>query len=120
MDSKTNEQTHEKNHESSHRRRRWCWKFPFIIGVVILVKSAFVLLLWNHLVPDIFQGPTINYLQALGLLVLVKLLVGFGPHRRFGHGPWGHGGHPWKNDWSKLTPDEREKLRESIRHRCGQ
>ena len=50
---------------------------PLII-VAILAKAGLFLLLWNALIPDIFHGPTLMYQQALGLMVLSKLLVGFG------------------------------------------
>jgi hypothetical protein len=72
-------------------------------------------LLWNHLVPDLFRGPEITYLQALGLLVLAKLLFGCG-FRKFG----GHHPHAWRRHWlSHLSPEEREKFREKLARRCG-
>jgi hypothetical protein len=45
--------------------------------------SLVVFLLWNWLMPVIFGLPTITYLQALGLLVLSKILF-FGFHKRSG------------------------------------
>lgn len=41
---------------------------------LILVISVFVLLLWNAVIPDIFNLNTITYKQALFLTLLIKLL----------------------------------------------
>jgi len=73
--------------------------------------------LWNWLVPALFHGPIITYWQALGLLVLSKIL--FGGFRGRGH----HGG-GWKGGMrgeymrrkleermSTMTEEEKEKLR---------
>lgn len=108
-------------HHPCHRRG---WRkmilIPIFVIAVVALKSAVVMLLWNALVPDLFHGPEVTYLQALGLTVLAKLFTGFGggwKHR--GHGPWGrrrwgHGG-PWGN----MTREEREKLRDELRERFG-
>ncbi|HEU5237867.1 MAG TPA: hypothetical protein VFU37_12035 [Pyrinomonadaceae bacterium] len=94
-----------------HRRR--FWKFPLIVATVILIKAGIVLFLWNALIPDLFHGPVLTYLQALGLTVLAKLLFGFHGFRPFG-------GPPWKARWPGLSPEEREKLREDIRRKFGE
>lgn len=81
----------------------------FLAGVAGI--SAVVMLLWNAIVPDITGWTTINYWQAAGLLVLVRLLFsGFG---RFAHGMgahrrW-HGRHAHGDDfgWRQMTHDER-------------
>ena len=96
--------------------RRKFWKVPFIIAAIILIKSAIVMLLWNALIPDLFHGPMLTYLQALGLTVLAKLLVGFPGFRHFGGR---FGGPPWKARWAALSPEEREKLREDVRKHFG-
>lgn len=57
------------------------------IGIILItwaVSGALVLLLWNALLPNIFGFPVLNYLQATGLLVLVRILCGsivVGRHR---------------------------------------
>jgi hypothetical protein len=103
--------------------RRHFWKFPVIFAGIVLIKGGAVMLLWNALIPDLFHGPIVNFGQAIGLVVLAKLLVGFkgmhhfGGHRGFGgRGGWGgRGGHRWAN----LSPEEREKIREHMRaHHC--
>lgn len=50
------------------------------VGFVILVIWG-VMALWNWLIPDLFNGPVINYWQTAGLFLLSKiLLTGISPH----------------------------------------
>ena len=59
------------------------------------VLGAVVMLLWNALIPDLFQGPAITFLQAVGLLLLVQLLL---RRRFFFGGPGWHYPH-WRRKW---------------------
>lgn len=70
-------------------------KILFFVALFILVAGYATMSLWNWLVPDLFHGPVISFGQALGLIVLGRLLTGFKP----GGGNWGHrgGGAPWMN-----------------------
>ena len=86
-----------------------------LMVVVASVVFGFVVMgLWNALIPGIFGWHTITFWQALGLLLLSKILFG-GFHRHVG------GGRQWKNRmkerWESMTPEEREKFREGMR--CG-
>ncbi|MBN2851722.1 MAG: hypothetical protein JXQ23_03190 [Clostridia bacterium] len=47
--------------------------FAFILGIGVMY-------LWNWLMPDIFGLGTIGYWQAFGLILLAKILFGFGGH----------------------------------------
>ena len=112
-------------------KRRWWIKAPLIasfIAVVILLKSALFAYIWNLLIPELFHGPEITYLQAIGLMILAKLLVGFrGGGGGFGRGGFGGGrfggkfgskqGWMMKEIWSRLPDEERQKLREDMRKR---
>lgn len=103
------------NEKGGCKKRHRCWKFPLIIAVVIAVKSVAIFYLWNYLVPDLFHGPQITYLQALGLLGLCKLLFGgMGRSSSFGRH---HGHHPgWRKHWLKhLSEEEREKFHAKMR-----
>ena len=100
-------------------RKRWAIRvvrFAAIAVVAVTVFSFVVMNLWNWLVPPIFGWHTINFWQALGLLILSKIL--FGGFR----GGWGRGMH-WRHRmmerWQQMTPEEREKFREGMRGRCG-
>lgn len=76
--------------------------------------GAIVMSLWNALMPGLFGLAVLNYWQALGLLVLARLLFG-GIGRRHGmiHGRMGHGmggENPIHAKWMKMTPEEREQF----------
>ncbi len=81
------------------------------LGVAAL--SWLVMALWNWLMPELFFGAkSIGYLQAVGILVLSKILFG-GFRGHCGHGRWSH------RRWEEMTPDEREKLQNGMRNWCG-
>jgi hypothetical protein len=87
---------------------RFLRKIVFVLAAVA-VLGGLVMALWNAIVPDLFTGArSIDYLHALGLLVLSRIL--FGGFR--GYGGW-HGGHRhWRHrgPWSAMTPEERERF----------
>jgi len=97
------------------------------IGIcVIAFMFAFgwvVMMLWNTLIPEIFNGPVVTYWQAVGLLVLARLLVGRGWGGWGGGGHWGHKRQYWKRHWREklesMTPEEREKFLAGMKGRCG-
>lgn len=75
-----------------------------------------VMLLWNWLVPAVFAGHTITFWQALGLLVLAKILFG---GFRGGPGPGRHWRRRMKERWANMTPEERETFLRGMERRCG-
>jgi hypothetical protein len=88
-----------------------------VLAALFATALSFVVMeLWNWLVPTIIGWKTIDFWQALGLLVLTRLLVGF-------RGGFGHHGH-WRGRmserWQRMTPEEREKFRAGMHERCGQ
>ena len=99
-------------------RKRWAIRvvrFAAIAVVAVTVFSFVVMNLWNWLVPQVIGWHTINFWQALGLLVLSKILFG-----GFRGGPRGmHWRHRMMERWQQMTPEEREKFREGMRGRCG-
>jgi len=86
--------------------------------------SWITMLLWNWLVPVLFGGPVISFGQALGLLILTKILTfGFGGRRHWNHDR-GWAGPPWKQRFyekiSSLSPEEREAFKQKMRDKwCG-
>lgn len=58
-----------------HNRKRWFFKGFIFVLVFIAVLSLAVMLLWNWLMPMIFGITTITYIQAIGLLILSKILL---------------------------------------------
>jgi hypothetical protein len=94
-----------------------CYFFPPLILLGIAVFSYVTMLLWNALLPELLHLPMINFWQALGLLILSRLLFGgFGHHGRHGHHrPWGN---QFRNKWETMTPEEREEFMKT-RHNFG-
>ena len=85
------------------------------IGFLAIVAgfSAVVMLLWNCLMPEIFGLVSISFLQALGLLVLGRILFGrFGSgHKILGgmmHGR--HGKNLIREKWMKLSPEQKQEF----------
>jgi hypothetical protein len=47
-----------------------------ILGVGFVILAVFlVMLLWNWLIPELFNGPEINFWQTAGLFILSKILL---------------------------------------------
>jgi hypothetical protein len=106
------EQSKEK-HMTSHK----VGKGIKILLFALVAATAFgfiVMELWNALMPELFGWHKLTFWQALGLLVLAKILFG-GFHRH-------SGGHSrWRKDmrdrFEQMSPEERERFREGMR--CG-
>ena len=79
----------------------------------VLLFGNIVMWLWNALMPVIFHLPIITFPQALGLLVLSKIL--FSSFR--GGGPGRFGGRRIREKWMDMTPEEREKFKQEWGHR---
>jgi hypothetical protein len=84
--------------------------------VAIAAFSFVVMSLWNALVPVLFHGPSLNFWQAAGLLILSRILVG-GLRGRGWHGHWRE--RMWRERWANMTPEERARMQERFRARCG-
>ncbi len=100
--------------------RKKIWIFfvaPPAAVLFIALCGELIKYLWNWLVPALFTSAhLITFWQALGLLLLCRILFGSwggaggdrGKHRR---------GRP--DNWEAMTPEEREKFRQTMRTRCG-
>jgi hypothetical protein len=90
----------------------------FVLAAVIIFPLV-IMLVWNAIMPGIFGLGEVNFWEALGLLVLGKLLFsGFG----FRKGYYGHRGHwrsHWHSKWERMTPEEEKTFYEKYGYRCG-
>jgi hypothetical protein len=91
-------------------------KFLLFILLAATVFSFVVMWLWNRLMPAIFSLHAISFWQALGLLVLSRILFG-GFHGRPGFAM--HWRQRMMERWEQMTPEEREKFRAGMRGGCG-
>lgn len=87
-------------------------KVATAIVVIVGIVGWVVMSLWNALLPQLFGWPVLGYWQAVGLLVLARVLFG---------GRGFHGGHRWRagmrRRWDKMTPEERERFRAGMKSR---
>ncbi len=90
-----------------------------VFGILLIILFTYVTqILWNWLVPTLFNGPIISFYQTLGLLILSKIIFsGFG----------GKGskcemdGNPWKEKmkekFSHMSAEERETFKQKMREK---
>ena len=87
-----------------------------IAGIAIVALGVFGLVvkgLWNWLMPELFNVRPITFWQALGVWLLSRiLLAGFQGRGRTHDRRWR------ARLLERLSPEERERLRERLRHRC--
>jgi hypothetical protein len=82
----------------------------------VFVGGEIVLHLWNWLLPALFGWRQITFWQALGILVLCRILFGSLGGRGFRRSNFRH---RMAERWGSMTPEERERFRQGIRGRCG-
>jgi hypothetical protein len=86
-----------------------------IFALVFFAVLGFVVMsLWNWLAPALFGWKLIGYWQAVGLIILSRILFGgfAGGRRRAGYRR-----HRMMERWEQMTPEEREKFRQGL-HSC--
>jgi Ca2+/H+ antiporter, TMEM165/GDT1 family len=94
---------------------------PFIAAAAVLVFGVVVMLLWNAILPGLVGAATLTYWQAVGLLILSKILFGgwHGRHHdklhRHLHGRNRLFAHEW---WTNLSEEERTRISEEWAKRC--
>lgn len=83
-----------------------------LLMLAIPLLGGAVMLLWNAVVPLALTGAhPVDYLHALGLLVLCRILFG-----GFRGRPGWHRREQWER-FQGMTPEEREAFRERVRSR---
>lgn len=94
-------------------KKRWIAVIaPPAFVLFVWVFGELVKYLWNTLLPPLFGLHMITFWQALGLLLLSRILFG-------SWGPGGGGRSRGRQRWDKMTPEERERLRQNWAARCG-
>jgi hypothetical protein len=102
------------NSNRSHWRKKGFFFFLFI-SAAVFGAGALVMFLWNAILPSLLHVSEIMYWQALGLLVLCRLLFG---SFRFGGRGYHYGG-GWREKYKNMTEEEREALKNKWKERCG-
>ncbi|WP_084252305.1 hypothetical protein [Paludibacter jiangxiensis] len=80
------------------------------------------MLLWNAVLPAAITGVhAITYWQAMGILVLAKLLFGgFRGMHHHGHLHHRHMERDLREKWMQMDPQEREKIRGELKNEWRQ
>lgn len=101
------------------RRGYWFFKglkFLVLFVIFIALMGWVVMELWNMFVPELTGWQELTYVNALLLMLLVKLLVGFKGHaKHYGKHYWGS--HRFKEKWTNMSEEERAALREKFKNR---
>jgi hypothetical protein len=109
--------------------KKWWFFYGFKILICmtagVLAIGFIVMTLWNWLLPDVFHSPalTITFIQALGLLVLSRIL--FGGFKRWGcgngcnEGKRGHWRKRFEEKLASMSPEEREKVKQQYKKCCN-
>ena len=79
--------------------------FMFFMAVVLGLGLA-TMILWNALLPAMFNFPTIGFFQAIGLLLLGRLIFG-GLGRSDMHD---HAHVHFKDKWRRMSTEERREF----------
>jgi len=93
--------------------------FLFLMVGFIFLAGFVVMSLWNWLMPMLFGIKTVTFMQALGLLLLSKILFGnFGGKNHSKHRS------NWKQrmqmKWESMTDEEKERFKSKYEgHWCG-
>ncbi|MDR0472111.1 MAG: hypothetical protein LBH43_00305 [Treponema sp.] len=93
------------------------------IGLILALSAVFgaaVMLLWNALMPQIFSLPQLNFFQAAGVLILVRILfggLGEAGQVRAGHRGAKEGGRLFhrnklREKWMNMSDEERKEFLE--------
>jgi hypothetical protein len=103
-------------------------KFVVFAIAFVLVGGYIIMSLWNWLIPSILTG-NIGFTQAIGILVLMRILFG-----GFGRHGWSRGygsEYGWHHNWrqrmeermANMTPEQKEQFKQQMKDRwkngCG-
>lgn len=104
-------------------KRKLFWIAPAaILGIAlfIFIGGEIVMRLWNWLLPWLFGFRQVTFWQALGILVLCRILFGGSGWHRSGRSSMRRRMQERMAErWEHMTPEERERARQSWRGRCG-
>jgi hypothetical protein len=93
------------------QRKYWIF-LPFIFMAAVLVVGGVVMFLWNAILPEVTGVRPLTFIQAIGLLILCRIL--FGGFRGGGRpgGKWGRG------KWGNMSVEEKARMKAAWEERC--
>jgi hypothetical protein len=114
-------------------RKKWIFIVPAAllgIALFIFIGGEIVRQLWNWLLPALFGWPQITFWQALGVLVLCRVLFGgcgfrgsrssnSSVRRRVADRMADRMADRFAERWEHMAPEERDRFRQRMRERFG-
>jgi len=100
-------------------RNRNCFFFPLLI-IGLFGMSAIVMLLWNWILPGISTMSPLGYWQAMGLLVLCRILFGglnFNRHHDKVHRHFEERA-AFKEKFMDMNDEEKSQFKSQWKSRC--
>jgi Ca2+/H+ antiporter, TMEM165/GDT1 family len=107
--------------DKEHRKKFWIKRIifvPIFMILALLFLGCLVMFLWNFLFPEIFGVGTITFWQALGILILSKILFGGIPGKNYNR-KIHRSSFDIKERLRHLSPEGREKLRKEMFDKFG-
>lgn len=99
--------------------RKRCFLFAPMMLIGFFAMSWAVMLLWNWLIPGISDLHPLSYWQAMGLLVLCRILAGrFNFKRHHNHRP-PFGNSAFRDKFMNMTAEEKQAFKDQWKQRCG-
>lgn len=87
---------------------------PLLMVAAVFAFGWLVMFLWNTALVPATGLYMINFWQAIGILLLSKILFsGFGGRGKHKGGPG------WKQNWSNMTMEEKTRFKQEWWKRCG-
>jgi len=114
--------------DGKYGAKYYLWHILFFM-IVTLILGLVIMLLWNAIVPGLFDMPEISFWKAVGLFILARIFFGgiwrsgmlFPDERRYRHGSYRES--PLYKEWTNMTPEQRQEYmdrkREHFRHWHG-
>jgi Ca2+/H+ antiporter, TMEM165/GDT1 family len=95
--------------------RKWMIFAPFVFAGAVLLFGWVVMLLWNAILVPVLSVGLLSFWQAVGLLVLTRILFG-----SMGGGGWKRKGPSpgFRNKWMNMSDEEKLKFKEEWKRRC--
>ena len=101
---------------TKYRRKKFLFVGMFII--LFFAVSGLVMVLWNTILPEVIGVKDLNFWQAMGILVLSKIL--FGGFRKCGKDKGNRfQGIEMMKRMKHMTPEEREIFKTKLKERYG-
>jgi len=90
--------------------------YPLLFLLFFAAVAVIFLMLWNWLIPNIFDIREINFWESLGLLAMAKILFcGFWPYQKKCHCQKGHSiKEKFKSRWHDMSEEDKQKWEEKF------